>query len=222
MPRVCEYPIEIRSRVDPAVLRSLHLQRSGPLVEIRARAFDAAEGALLSGYATVWDAPYELAGGPAYGGWIESVARGSVTKTLAEKADVRFLLNHDGLPLARTSSGTMTLAADDHGLRVDARLDPGNPLAVSLLSAVGRGDLNEMSFAFFVLRDRWSEEFTVREILEVELVDVSAVTYPANPATSLVAADESATAPPEQVGQTRGYPLSLARAQAALLRVRVR
>jgi phage head maturation protease len=48
-------------------------------------------------------------------------------RTLSEAPDVVLLLNHEGLPLARTKAGTLTLSEDDRGLHVEADLDPEDP-----------------------------------------------------------------------------------------------
>ena len=139
-------------------------------------------GATLEGYATVYNYAYDLGGGPAAGGFTEIIASGAAAKSAGE-ADVRLLVNHDGIPLARTKSGTMTLQSDDIGLRVSAQLDPSNPMAASLRSAMERGDMDQMSFAFKVLRDSWDQQYNVRTIHEVKLYYVSVVTYPASAAT---------------------------------------
>lgn len=139
------------------------------------------------GYATVFDTPYAMYGGPERYGWNERIAGGAFTKTLREKADVNFLINHDGLSLARTKSGTLTLAEDDQGLRVEASLDPANSAVSDLRSAMKRGDVDEMSFAFRVVRQEWNDDYTDRSITEVNLNkgDVSAVNYGANDKTSI-------------------------------------
>jgi HK97 family phage prohead protease len=138
-------------------------------------------GAILEGYATVYDYAYSI-GDVDRGGFMETIVKGSAAKSAGE-ADVRLLINHEGIPLARTRSGTMTLESDDIGLRVTAQLDPQNPLSASLRSAMERGDMDQMSFAFRVLRDEWNSDYSERKIYELKLFDVSMVTYPANPAT---------------------------------------
>ena len=97
------------------------------------------------------------------------------------------LVGHEGIPLARTKSGTLKLSEDARGLRVDAELDPKNPLVQSLLSPLRRGDLTEMSFAFRAVRDEWNEARRMRRVLEVDMnrADVSVVTHGANSETSL-------------------------------------
>jgi len=138
-------------------------------------------GAMLEGYATVYDYAYSI-GDVDRGGFMETIVSGAAAKSAGE-ADVRLLINHEGIPLARTKSGTMTLESDDIGLRVTAELDPMNPLSASLRSAMERGDMDQMSFAFCVLRDEWNSDYSERKIYELKLFDVSMVTYPANPAT---------------------------------------
>src|SRR5574343_577518 len=128
------------------------------------RAEDDGDGLTLRGYATVFDADYEIT--DALGTYTERVAAGAFTRTLEHGADVRLLINHDGLPLARTKSGTLSLTQDDVGLLCEARLDGGSPLVRSVKSAMDRGD-------------------TDRTIREAQLFDVSVVTFPANPASSV-------------------------------------
>lgn len=137
----------------------------------------------LRGYATVYDVAYPIAGGPEAGGWMEIVERGATAKSIKDGADTRLLFDHDGIPLARTVSGTMRLVSDDLGMMVDADLDPASPYAQSVRSAVLRGDADQMSFAFRVTRQEWNEDYTERRIKEVQLFDASVVTYPASEAT---------------------------------------
>lgn len=127
----------------------------------------------LHGYAAVFDAPSEPMP------FTEFVRRGAFAKTLNDGADVRLLVDHEGVPLARTKSGTLVLEEDERGLRVEAQLDPMNPDAQRVLSAMRRGDLSQMSFAFKTVKDSWNKERSVRELKEVQLFDVSVVTYPA-------------------------------------------
>ena len=147
------------------------------------RAEDDGDGLTLRGYATVFDADYEIT--DALGTYTERVAAGAFTRTLEHGADVRLLVNHDGLPLARTKSGTLSLAQDDVGLLCKARLDGGSPLVRSVKSAMDRGDADQMSFAFRVVKQEWDDDYTDRTIREAQLFDVSVVTFPANPATSV-------------------------------------
>ena len=131
------------------------------------------DGRTLVGYAAVWDSPSE------YMGFTEFVKRGAFSKTLNDGADVRLLIDHEGVPLARSKSGTLALEEDERGLRVEAELDPMNPDAARIMSAMKRGDLSQMSFAFRTIKDNWNTDRSVRELREVQLFDVSVVTFPA-------------------------------------------
>jgi HK97 family phage prohead protease len=134
---------------------------------------EVGDGNTFVGYASVFDSPSEPMP------FIEYVRKGAFAKTLNDGADVRFLIDHDGVPLARTKSGTLSLVEDDRGLRVEASLDPMNPDAQRVISAMRRGDLSQMSFAFRTIKDSWNSDYSVRELKEVQLYDVSVVTYPA-------------------------------------------
>lgn len=133
----------------------------------------ADNGTTLYGYAAVFDSPSEPMP------FVEYVKRGAFTKTIKDGADVRLLIDHEGVPLARTKSGTLRLAEDERGLAVEADLDPMNPDAARIISAMKRGDLSQMSFAFRTIKDSWSDDRSVRELREVQLYDVSVVTFPA-------------------------------------------
>ena len=178
--------------------------------EVRA---DEDGGVSMSGYATVYGFPYDVAGGPERGGWSEVIVEGACAKSVVERDDVRLLVNHEGLPLARTAAKTLTLASDAVGLRCDASLDRSSPLVASVLSAMERGDLDEMSFAFRVIRQEWDADYLERRIIEVQLFDVSLVTYPANPATVAQVRDD-VPAP-----SVRGLDLRMASAVRARLSI---
>ena len=147
----------------------------------------------VQGYATTYNSSYPVYGGPEKGGWNETIARGACKKSLMEHADVRFLLNHEGMPLARSrgkDSDTLTLSEDEIGLYMATSIALKDPQAQSLASALEREDVDQMSFAFRVIREEWNDEYTERIIKEVELIDVSAVTYPANPTTLIGLRDQ--------------------------------
>jgi HK97 family phage prohead protease len=143
----------------------------------------------LSGYAAVFnDASVPLP-------FKERIAPGAFRKTLSEAPDVRLLINHEGLPLARTKNGTLTLTEDDRGLRFDADLADTQE-ARDIYTLVQRGDVDQMSFAFRVIRQNWSKDKSERTLTEVSLADgdVSVVTYPAYPTTSVEARQKIAHA----------------------------
>ena len=139
----------------------------------------------LSGYAAVFnDSSVPLP-------FKESIAPGAFRKTLAETPDVRLLVNHTGLPLARTKNGSLTLTEDERGLYFNAELADTQE-ARDIHTLIARGDVDQMSFAFRVIRQKWSEDRSRRVLTEVSLSDgdVSVVTYPAYPTTSVEAREE--------------------------------
>jgi len=146
---------------------------------------EAGDSLALTGYASVFDEPYEVYGGPP-AGWMEIVDRRAFDKTLRSKPDVHLLINHEGMPLARTKSGTLKLSTDSKGLMVEADLDRRDPDVQRLETKMNRGDMDQMSFAFRVIRQEWNEDESERRMVEVSIDrgDVSVVNFGANPATS--------------------------------------
>lgn len=179
-------------RNKPTQITDAPEHRSIPIERIELRNSDDDDIVHFSGYASTFES-YEMYGGPANGGWIEQIARGAFDKTLREKPDLMMLINHEGMPLARTKSGTCRLSVDDHGLRVDAELDRRDSDVRNLEIKMQRGDMDEMSFAFRVKAQEWrstadfpDDDMALRTITEVSLHkgDVSIVNYGANPTTS--------------------------------------
>ena len=142
---------------------------------------------LVRGYASLFNSPYPVAGGPEKGGWIESIDKKAFDVTLAAKPDVHFLINHEGATLARTKSGTLKLSTDNKGLLSEARIDRRDPMGQSLEVKMERGDLDEMSFAFRTVRQTWNEDYTDRVLNEVNIDkgDVSVVNNGANDKTRI-------------------------------------
>lgn len=121
------------------------------------------------------------------GGFRENIAPGAFKKTLKE-ADVRALYNHNpDVVLGRTSNGSLTLREDDRGLWMEIE-PPDTAQARDVMTLIQRGDVDQASFAFKVIKDTWKNvngETPTRTLDEVQLFDVSAVTYPAYPQTSV-------------------------------------
>lgn len=143
---------------------------------------------IIRGYAAVFDAMTEI--NDWFGSYGEIVGRGCFTKTLGDGADVRCLYNHDpNFVLGRTKSGTLQCAEDSHGLSYEAT-PPDTQWARDLCETMRRGDVDGSSFGFRVVRERWGsmpdpdsdgEMMDCRTLLEVQLYDVSPVTFPAYP-----------------------------------------
>lgn len=142
----------------------------------------------FEGYAATFNDPFDMWdmwGDP----YTEVVRPGAFTRTLANKADVAFLIGHQdaGILMARTKSGTMTLAQDSRGLNcLVPAMDGSREDVRALASAVERGDMDEMSCAFVTRQQEWSPDYEQRSMLEMDLNrgDVSAVVFGANPSTA--------------------------------------
>lgn len=120
------------------------------------------------------------------GGFREKIAAGAFKRSLANGADVRALWNHDAnYVLGRNKSGTLTLEEDAKGLRMVVD-PPDTTWAEDLKKSMKRGDVNQMSFGFWVESDSWEMQGgqNIRTLEEVDIFDVSIVTYPAYPETS--------------------------------------
>jgi HK97 family phage prohead protease len=121
------------------------------------------------------------------GGFVEIVRPGAFKRTLAAGADVRALVNHDpSLIIGRTKAGSLVLTDDDRGLRVEIT-PPDTQTGRDIVENVRNGNIDGMSFGFITRKDAWDVGVTpaLRELLDVELLDVSPVTYPAYPKTDI-------------------------------------
>lgn len=159
--------------------RSERETRSFTVADLELR--DGTGGFTFEGVASVVNTGYHVR--DQWGDYTETILPGAFNRTLKQKADVRLLVNHSGVPLARSKSGTLTLTADPN-LRATATLDPSNPTVQEIRSAMNRGDLDQMSIGFRVRDEEWSSDYSQRSIKEIELFDVSVVTYPASPTTT--------------------------------------
>jgi len=160
----------------------------GENVELRTAEVRAAgdDSLVVEGYASNFDVEYDL------GYFKESVARGAFDDVMQD--DVRFLLNHTGAPLARTTNGTLELSVDETGLKYRAALADTQD-GRDLYKLIKRGDITQSSFAFTIDNDEWSEDRSTRTITKIgRLLDTSAVTYPASPSTTVAARNMAAAA----------------------------
>lgn len=125
--------------------------------------------------------------------WSESIAPGAIdTETLR---DVRLLINHDfsGVPLARSrrnnANSTMRATFNDFAVDMEADLDAKNPKAIEVDSAIKRGDITGMSFAFLVDGEEWTDldtDYPHRTITHVSVIyEFSICTFPAYEGTSV-------------------------------------
>lgn len=147
-------------------------------LEVRAAAGSDTEP-VIAGYAAVFNSlSVEL------WGFRERIAPGAFANSLED--DVRALWNHDtAIVLGRTKAQTLSLAEDNTGLKIEIR-PPAS--AASYVESIQRGDVDQMSFAFRILEETWDEDaegVLIRTLLKVKLYEVSPVTFPAYPATSV-------------------------------------
>lgn len=153
-------------------------------------------GHIVEGLAAVYEQETRIA--DVFGEFVEVIRKGAFDET--DFDDVRLLVNHDfnGIALARSrrnnksdKPNTMQLFVDENGVNIKADLDTeNNEQARALYSAISRGDMDGMSFCFYVSEDnqKWTERdgVTFREILKVDkVIEVSAVNFPAYGGTNI-------------------------------------
>lgn len=147
---------------------------------------------VVTGYATIFNAPYELGRYENYR-FMEQVDARAFDG--CDMTDVIMQYDHEGRVFARISNGTLKVEVDDKGLKIRARLD-GTELGRAVFEDIRGGYTNKMSFGFRVGED--TTEVTrntdtgiitrLRTITKLsKLFDVSAVSIPANDATSISA-----------------------------------
>jgi uncharacterized protein len=124
------------------------------------------------------------------GGFREIIKPGAFKKTLSER-NVKSLWNHDSnYVLGSVKSGTLSVREDEEGLFFEAT-PPDATWARDMMVSIDRGDVDQMSFGFRTINDEWAfqtidgEEILIRMLLECELYEVSPVTFPAYPDTSV-------------------------------------
>lgn len=142
------------------------------------------DGVTVEGYAAVFGEEANIGGM-----FREVIEPGAFSNALSRGDDAVFLINHAGLPLARTRSGTLTLEEDERGLRMKTTLRADDPDVAQIVPKMERGDLDKMSFAFWIEDggQRWDDsgDLPLRTITDVRLSDVSIVTTPAYGGTEI-------------------------------------
>ena len=214
-------PSERRSTADPRLaLRSPNLLTAAATPPMAAEmtverkatkgpaAPDGTALTLLGGHATTYEQPYEMY--DFFGPYTEIVTAGAGESSL-NRADLNtvFVVNHRSLPMAKTTTGTLDLAESDYGLRSGAYVDERLTLEADVVARVERKLLDEMSFAFMIVRGSWSPDWMEYRIYEYDIHrgDTSVVTFGANPTTDIgigeSTADRSARLSPEQRAAAR-------------------
>ena len=152
-------------------------------------------GDFITGRPIVYDSMTDL------GYFNEVIEAGALDK--ANLKDVRFLVNHDTsmIPLARSrnnnENSTMQMSVDKDGMTIRVNLDTeNNSDARNLYSAIKRGDITGMSFMFTIDKEEWEDlesDHPTRRIRSIgQVLEVSAVTFPAYESTEISARDKEA------------------------------
>ena len=163
-------------------------------MEIRAEQDETKEEYVIEGYPIVFNQKTDM------GDWDEVIDPASVGDGTVLR-DAALMIGHDFgmIPLAHSrrnnGSGTMTLTPDENGVAMRAVLDvKNNPRAAEAYSAIKRGDMTGMSFAFIANEERWEDLDTERPLRRISgfanVLEVSLVAFPAYKGTSVQAAAE--------------------------------
>jgi HK97 family phage prohead protease len=150
--------------------------RAGPQLEIRE---GLGEPPKIKGYAAIFNVlsqplPFR-----------ERILPGAFRNSLTN--DVRALVGHvSSQIIGRKKNKTLELREDTKGLYVEIE-PPNTTLGHDTVESIKRGDLDQMSFGFVTISDQWKNENTqiVRELIEVDLLEVSVVAFPAYTQTSV-------------------------------------
>jgi HK97 family phage prohead protease len=145
----------------------------------------------IRGYAVTWE-PYTM--GP--DSW-ERIDRSAFDAALESPEDVALLWNHDtSKPMARVRAGNLRIFTDETGLGFEATL-PDTAVSRDAVSLIRSGVVSQCSFGFHVRGERYEKApdgKPLRVITDANLVEISAVTFPANPSTSVEARNAQPTA----------------------------
>lgn len=131
------------------------------------------------------------------GGFREKIKKGAFSRSIkaaaaGTKTEIKVLWNHNSdFPLASTYNGSLRLAEDDKGCPFD--FDPmDTPVTNYFYEAIRTGVVHQMSFAFRAVKDEWDNsdpKNPVRTLIDVDLIEISPVSFPAYPQTSVKVRD---------------------------------
>ncbi|EJL44020.1 phage prohead protease, HK97 family [Brevibacillus sp. CF112] len=168
--------------------------------ELKTRAEGEGGDLIIEGHFAVFSRETEL-----WPGAFEEIAPGAFDNTFSN--DIRALINHETrLVLGRNKSGTLELRADNYGLWGRIKINPNDTDAMNLYERVKRGDVDQCSFGFNIVREdtEWREDGTVKwTIREVDLHEVSVVTFPAYEDTGVAARQKQVKEHRDRLLQTK-------------------
>jgi len=164
-----------RQTTDGKELRFLRVEQ----IEVRAQT-EEDQGMQVSGYVVKWDTRSQLIWGYFY----EKVAKGAFARALKENV-IKALWNHrTDFVLGSTKSGTLRLQEDDVGLYFEIDL-PENTWGRDAFESISRGDVDGVSFGFYIYEDgdtwEWIKDEGVyeRTLLAINLFEISPTPFPA-------------------------------------------
>lgn len=161
-----------------------HLRTTNTSMEIRESSSDEM---VIEGYFALFNDETNL-----FGNVYEEIDRDAFNNTLDK--DIRALINHDtSKVLGRTKAKTLELRADEKGLYGKIKINPNDTEAVNLYERVKRGDVDQCSFGFFIKDEdveNRSDGTTKFVIKDIDLFEVSAVTFPAYENTGISAREK--------------------------------
>jgi HK97 family phage prohead protease len=154
-------------------------------------------------------AAYGQNSGVLHSSFVERIQTGAFTKSLKSNPDVVATFNHDqNHVLGRTKSGTLTLSESSVGLAFYCQLDRNNSEHANIYASVKRGDITQCSFmGYFQYAARDSsvvvagKSYPLKTVVEVALLDIAVVTYPAYPEGTSVDARKNLAVSPELRGK---------------------
>ncbi len=153
------------------------------MLELRSNGTLSAKGKSLTGYAAVFNSEANL------GDFSEVIRQGAFAKSLATGSNIRALYHHQGdALLGTTKGGSLKLSEDAKGLSFELAL-PETTHGKDLAILVERGDVSGCSFGFKVRSggDRWEQRGSqlIRELIDVDLVEITLTSDPAYQDTSI-------------------------------------
>ncbi len=161
-----------------------HLRTTNTSMEIRESSSDEM---VIEGYFALFNDETNL-----FGNVYEEIDKEAFNNTLDK--DIRALINHDtSKVLGRTKAKTLELKADEKGLYGKIKINPNDTEAVNLYERVKRGDVDQCSFGFFIKDEdveNRSDGTTKFVIKDIDLFEVSAVTFPAYENTGISAREK--------------------------------
>lgn len=168
------------------------ITRAYKIVEMELRVDNTTDGSqnnVIAGYVAEFEKYSHELNDFFRGKFKEKIRKGAFENSIRSKV-IKALWNHDdNKVLGSTKSKTLNLWEDERGLKFELTL-PNNNWGADALESVRRGDVDGMSFGFIPTITEWddaSDSETIRTLVEVDLIEISPVAFPAYPQTSVSA-----------------------------------